>query len=54
MAALAHRRRLAGAYGQSMVEYALIFALIVIVVFGTLLLLGPQIASAYHNIENAI
>ena len=40
--------------GQGMVEYALIFALIVLVVVGTLILFGPQISSVYKDIENAI
>lgn len=39
-------------HGQGMVEYALIFALIVLVVVGTLILFGPQISSVYQNIEN--
>jgi Flp pilus assembly pilin Flp len=42
------------ARGQGLVEYALIFALIVLAVVGTLILFGPQIASVYKNIENAI
>ena len=40
--------------GQGMVEYALIFALIVVVVLGTLILFGPQMSSIYKDIENAI
>lgn len=40
--------------GQGMVEYALIFALIVLAVVGTLILFGPQLSSVYKNIENAI
>jgi pilus assembly protein Flp/PilA len=40
--------------GQGMVEYALIFALIVVVVVGTLILFGPQMSSIYKNIENAL
>lgn len=42
------------ARGQGLVEYALIFALIVLAVVGTLILFGPQLASVYKNIENAI
>lgn len=44
----------ARARGQGMVEYALIFALIVLAVVGSLILFGPQLSSIYHNIENAI
>lgn len=42
------------ARGQGLIEYALIFAVLVLVVVGTLILFGPQIASIYKNIENAI
>lgn len=38
--------------GQGLVEYALIIALVAIVVIGTLILLGPQIASIFQNISN--
>jgi pilus assembly protein Flp/PilA len=38
--------------GQGLVEYALIIALIAVVVIGTLILLGPQIASIFQNISN--
>jgi pilus assembly protein Flp/PilA len=38
--------------GQGLVEYALIIALVAIVVIGTLILLGPQIASIFKNISN--
>jgi pilus assembly protein Flp/PilA len=36
------------------VEYALIIALIAIVVIATLILLGPQIATIFQNISNNI
>lgn len=36
--------------GQTLIEYALIIALIVIVVIGAMLLLGPQIAIVYNTI----
>ena len=38
--------------GQGLVEYALIIALVAIVVIGTLILLGPQIATIFQNISN--
>lgn len=38
--------------GQGLVEYALIIALVAIVVIGTLILLGPQIASIFQNVSN--
>ena len=37
--------------GQGLVEYALIIALVAIVVIGTLILLGPQIASIFDTIS---
>jgi pilus assembly protein Flp/PilA len=40
------------ARGQGLVEYALIIALVAIVVIATLILLGPQIASIFQNISN--
>ena len=36
--------------GQTLIEYALIIALIVIVVIAAMLLLGPQIATLYNTI----
>ena len=39
-------------HGQGLVEYALIIALVAIVVIATLILLGPQIASIFQNISN--
>jgi pilus assembly protein Flp/PilA len=38
--------------GQGLIEYALIIALVAIVVIGTLILLGPQIGSIFKNINN--
>lgn len=38
--------------GQGLVEYALIIALVAIVVIAALILLGPQIASIFKNINN--
>lgn len=38
--------------GQGLVEYALIIALVAVVVIGTLILLGPQIQSIFKNISN--
>ena len=38
--------------GQGLVEYALIIALVAVVVIATLILLGPQIGSIFKNISN--
>ena len=40
--------------GQTLIEYALIIALIVIVVIAAMLLLGPQIATLYNNITTCL
>jgi len=40
--------------GQGMVEYALIIALIAIVVIAALILLGPQIAQIFENITDRL
>ena len=40
--------------GQSMVEYALILALIAVVVIVVLILLGNQVANVFCNISGAI
>lgn len=40
--------------GQTMAEYALILALIAIVVIVALLLLGPAIANIYENITGEL
>src|SRR5258708_38714159 len=45
-------RIFARAKGQGLVEYALIIALVAIVVIATLILLGPQIRSIFQNISN--
>ena len=44
---LAGRRR-----GQALIEYALIFLLLIFVIFGGLMVFGPQIASIYQHISN--
>ncbi len=41
-------------HGQGLVEYALIIALVAIVVIGILILLGPAIGSIFSNIKNAL
>jgi pilus assembly protein Flp/PilA len=40
--------------GQTLIEYALIIALIVIVVIAAMVLLGPQIAVIYNTITNRL
>jgi pilus assembly protein Flp/PilA len=40
--------------GQGLVEYALIIALIAIVVIAILILLGPAIGSVFSQIKNAL
>jgi pilus assembly protein Flp/PilA len=40
--------------GQGILEYSLIIALVVVVVLGTLILLGPEISSAFRTIQNNI
>ncbi len=42
------------AEGQGLVEYALILALVTLVVIGALVLFGPAIGSEFSNIKNAI
>ena len=42
------------AKGQGLVEYALMFALITLVVIGVLVLFGPALGSEFSNIKNAI
>jgi pilus assembly protein Flp/PilA len=39
-------------HGQGLVEYALIIALVAVVVIGILILLGPAIGSIFSNIKN--
>jgi pilus assembly protein Flp/PilA len=40
--------------GQGMVEYALIIALIAIVVVAALIILGPKVANMYKNVGNKL
>jgi pilus assembly protein Flp/PilA len=40
--------------GQGLVEYALIIALVAVVVIGILILLGPAIGSIFSNIANSL
>jgi pilus assembly protein Flp/PilA len=40
------------ARGQGMLEYALIIALVAVVVIASLVLLGPQIASIFSKVNN--
>jgi pilus assembly protein Flp/PilA len=42
------------ARGQGMLEYALIIALVAVVVIATLALLGPQIANIFSNVNNSL
>ena len=39
-------------HGQGLVEYALIIALVAVVVIGILILLGPAIGSIFSNIKD--
>lgn len=40
--------------GQGLVEYALIIALVAVVVIGALIILGPRIAMIFDNISSAL
>ena len=40
--------------GQGLVEYALIIALVAIVVIAALLILGPQISNTFNRITNSV
>jgi len=40
--------------GQGLVEYALILALVAIVVIGALVALGPQVSNVYCKITNSV
>lgn len=40
--------------GQGLVEYALIIALVAVVVIGILILLGPAIGNIFSQIKNAL
>jgi pilus assembly protein Flp/PilA len=39
-------------HGQGMLEYALIIALVAVVVIAALVLLGPQIANLFNQVNN--
>ncbi len=43
-----------GERGQGLVEYALIIALVAVVVIAALVLLGPAISSIFVNINSAL
>ena len=47
-------RMLSRARGQGMLEYALIIALVAVVVIAALVLLGPQIANIFNNVNTTI
>lgn len=38
--------------GQAILEYTMIFLLLIFVIFGGLLVFGPQLASIYQHISN--
>ena len=38
--------------GQGLIEYALILALVTLIIIGTLVIFGKQIVSEFQNIEN--
>jgi pilus assembly protein Flp/PilA len=40
--------------GQGLVEYALILALVAIVVFAALMLLGPVLGNTFSSINNSL
>lgn len=40
--------------GQGLVEYALILALVAIIVFAVLMLLGPTIGNAFSTINSSL
>ena len=44
--------RRAPSTGQGLVEYALIIALVAVVVIATLILLGPQVASIFRRVSS--
>ncbi len=44
--------RRAPSVGQGLVEYALIIALVSVVVIATLILLGPQVASIFRRVSS--
>lgn len=45
---------LARSRGQGLVEYALIILFVAIVVVAAVVLLGPQIASIFKNVNNGL
>ena len=47
-------RRLRAAEGQSMVEYALIIALVAVVVVGAVMALGGKLGSVFDSITNTL
>jgi len=47
-------RRLRNAEGQSMVEYALIIALVAVVVVGAVVILGHGISNIFTSITNSL
>jgi pilus assembly protein Flp/PilA len=47
-------RSLRRSRGQGLVEYALIIALVAVVVIGALIVLGPQIAAIFNTISKAL
>jgi pilus assembly protein Flp/PilA len=51
---LTHFRRYAPQHGQGLVEYALIIALVAIVVIAILVIMGPQIGDIFSNITNGL
>jgi Flp pilus assembly pilin Flp len=40
--------------GQGLLEYSLIILFVALVVFGGLLLLGPQVTSVFNNIHSGL
>lgn len=42
------------ARGQSLVEYTLLFALIFLVVIGTVIIFGPALGSEFSNIKSQL
>jgi pilus assembly protein Flp/PilA len=40
------------ARAQGMLEYALIIALVAVVVIASLMLLGPQVSTIFHKVAN--
>jgi pilus assembly protein Flp/PilA len=47
-------RMMSRSRGQGMLEYALIIALVAVVVIAALVLLGPQIAKIFNNVNSAL